>query len=575
MMIGGGVAIEPRHDLNVEWRTRARSALFALWPVVAVLAFAALFQPGRHLPPDVSWLITLCEKTLDGQRPYIDFIEVNPPASILLYLPAVSVARLIGVKSEIIVSVFCFLAIGASLTLCAKALHNRGFFERVEAFSLTGAAVALAVLPADNFAQREHFAIIAGLPCLAVLIARTNGLAVGAGVRILGGIGAGVMACIKPHFALIVLAPLPFFIWRNGWRALLASFELCLAAVVCAIYIGIVYVFFPSFIHEIVPLVVAVYIPVRYSWTALASSAPFVPWLVLGVYLLALARGGIGRPQVAIPALASCGAMAGYFVQGKGWSYQAYPAVALMVIALGCAMSADKRAIRLVPEIAFVGTIILLWALFAAINLPYLFSWMALLGLVGGALWTLAGKFPPCHAIIERLFALGLASVIAILFVGFMYGDRGDPQLEVAAKSLGNHLKVLAISSDLTVGHPFTRRIGGVWAQRVASLWITGGARRIIADSGESPAVMTRMRPYLALDRDMLVEDIRHNRPDIVLISDRLDKFRAWAFADPPVAAALANYRLYAADGPPGRETFLYARADLLPPPRLQPSLAP
>jgi len=35
-----------------------------------------------------------------GARPDIDFIEFNPPASYLIYVPAASIARLLGVQSE-------------------------------------------------------------------------------------------------------------------------------------------------------------------------------------------------------------------------------------------------------------------------------------------------------------------------------------------------------------------------------------------------------------------------------------------------------------------------------------------
>ena len=49
------------------------------------------------LDTDVSWLITVGEKMLDGQRLYIDIFEVNPPASVWIYFPGIAVARAIGV----------------------------------------------------------------------------------------------------------------------------------------------------------------------------------------------------------------------------------------------------------------------------------------------------------------------------------------------------------------------------------------------------------------------------------------------------------------------------------------------
>jgi hypothetical protein len=36
---------------------------------------------------DVTLLINLSERLLDGQRRYVDFLMDNPPASILIYVP--------------------------------------------------------------------------------------------------------------------------------------------------------------------------------------------------------------------------------------------------------------------------------------------------------------------------------------------------------------------------------------------------------------------------------------------------------------------------------------------------------
>ena len=63
--------------------------------------------------------------------------------------------------------------------------------------------------------------------------------------------------------------------------------------------------------------------------------------------------------------------------------------------------------------------------------------------------------------------------------------------------------------------------------------------------------------------RHLLLELVR--QPDIILISNRFDEFHDWAFADPLVGAELSHYRLYASDGETRGETFLYARADLIP----------
>src|SRR5215472_16888374 len=69
-------------------------------PFVLVLAAALLLR--RYVVPnvDVSWGLTIAEKILDGQRLYVDLIELNPPGAILLYLPPVIVAPLFGLRPE-------------------------------------------------------------------------------------------------------------------------------------------------------------------------------------------------------------------------------------------------------------------------------------------------------------------------------------------------------------------------------------------------------------------------------------------------------------------------------------------
>ena len=77
----------------------ARSAA-PLALALAALAAAVVAQARFGAIADVSWMITISEKWLDGATPYVDFIETNPPAAILLYLLPVALARALGVHAE-------------------------------------------------------------------------------------------------------------------------------------------------------------------------------------------------------------------------------------------------------------------------------------------------------------------------------------------------------------------------------------------------------------------------------------------------------------------------------------------
>ena len=72
------------------------------------------------------------------------------------------------------------------------------------------------------------------------------------------------------------------------------------------------------------------------------------------------------------------------------------------------------------------------------------------------------------------------------------------------------------------------------------------------------------MAPYIDRDRRMLVEDIERGRPDAILVG-RLDtRFYQWAWSDPAIAAARADYQFFAANPDKGFPAELWVRKDLI-----------
>jgi hypothetical protein len=71
------------------------------------------------------------------------------------------------------------------------------------------------------------------------------------------------------------------------------------------------------------------------------------------------------------------------------------------------------------------------------------------------------------------------------------------------------------------------------------------------------------MRVYIDADRDRLVADLNRSRPDALLVG-RLDtRFHQWVWNDPAIAAARADYRLFAAETDSGFPAELWVRTDL------------
>ena len=101
---------EPHERFRLAGQRGAETAPFALErfapPLLAalLLASSAAVHVGFGTVSDVSWLITVDEKWLSGATPYRDVIEVNPPASLLLYWPAVALAQLTNLTPELCVA---------------------------------------------------------------------------------------------------------------------------------------------------------------------------------------------------------------------------------------------------------------------------------------------------------------------------------------------------------------------------------------------------------------------------------------------------------------------------------------
>ena len=158
---------------------KARAAAVATASPGAALAlvgaFALLWQIRIGLWGDVSWLITANERWLEGARPYRDFIEMNPPASLWLYTPPVALAHALSLRPEIAVSAFGFLLTVASLALSFAIARGAGLLARVGALGWIAIPFAFLALPGDAFMERDVMAAVFGLPFVADAAARAGG----------------------------------------------------------------------------------------------------------------------------------------------------------------------------------------------------------------------------------------------------------------------------------------------------------------------------------------------------------------------------------------------------------------
>jgi hypothetical protein len=464
------------------------------------------------LNSDVSWLLTLAEQVLAGARAYIDFTEPNPPASILIYMPAIELARLANISAEAALSVLVFAAAFVSLWMAGRCLGEDslvGARERPLLFAL--ACALLLILPGDNFAERENIALISILPMIAVSVRRAEGASPGLVIALFAGIGGGIAVAIKPYFALALLLPFLLVLWRSRAsvaRLLAALFavENIAAALVVLAYGAVLVWGFPDYSQHTLPLVLTLYVPLRYSLPLMLANPS-----VIMVVLAGLVGAGLGikeyrSPVVAVASLASLGFTGALIIQGKGWPYHGYPAVALALLVL-CLLLVRRLA-------KFRNS------------------------------RTTTTKYSA-----DILFGSGLLVCLYALASFWLLQEPSREELvAVVSRMVPDHPKVFSIYGAPGLAFPLTRKLHGAPLGRTPFQWISAYTDKMLS-SGEldptgkkvlDPALRRTIEDFARRDRAELVDTIRTRHPDVIIVGGNGEE--QWALSYPAIAAALHPY---------------------------------
>jgi len=460
-----------------------RSIIALRWLPALLVALAAVWrQATTFLDCDVSWLLTVNDHLLAGQRLYVDIIETNPPASVWLYWPGAALARAIGAAPELVTASWVF-ALGAGAIALAWSIHRRGAAPFVGAL----AAFCFLLLPGYSFAQREHVALLLLLPWLATSATRIEGREPGHRATILAGLGAGMAMAIKPHFVLAVAPPYLFAAWRQRSLRPLFAIEAWVAAAVVIAYGAAVLGLYPRFVTAMMPVLRVAYLPSREGLGTVLVHPCILFTAAAWAMTLAIAPRRATTSALAVPLLASAGFTVAALVQAKGYANHFYPGLALALFALAVA---------------------------------------------------LAGMGAKPGARLAAVLGLGLAGLSLLAFRPVP--DIG-PLVALIEAEAPPHPRLIVIGGDLAVGHPVTRQVRGLWVQRQHNLWITASAPGILRAGRLGPEDRARLAAAVAADERMLVEDIARGRPDAVLVQGA--EWMRWIAGHPAVAAALRGYR--------------------------------
>jgi len=457
---------------------------------VLLLLLLAMAQSPLRLAPDCGVYVESGQLLLEGKRPYVDFIEINPP--MIIYLNAVPAlfAELAGVHPVIAFNGFVFLLIAWSTWECRRQLARADLDWIGLTPDLTAAGLAALSLglwftepwAINDFAQREHLFALLWMPYAILRARRDADTAIHPLPAALLGALAGIGANIKPYFLVTALvAELGLLLTRRSLRSLLASESIAFAAVT-ALYV----IHFALLPHDVRAAFFGIWLPLLarfYGAYARRNAMALQPRLIaafaigLLAWLLAqlprLHSARLGRLYACLGAF-TIAAVGQYYWQAKGFFYHEIPALfgglalaaVLVAQALALLLGRGPRGfLRPALQLAFAA--------------------------VGG--WLVVAVSPTALRASDGNGALpGFGRLVAA------YADEGEP--------------IVIFSTSVWPEYPTLAQLRRHQGVRFASLVYLSVAMSARAhDGGESEKLIL----------DMLAEDLRRNAPPIIVVANR------------------------------------------------------
>ncbi len=323
-----------------------RGPIPRFWLPVAlgVFAGAAVAEvQWRPMNGDASWYVYVAGRLLDGDRPYVDLIDTNPPLILWLDMAVVAAGRALGIEPLRAFQLAVFGAIGLSLAL--SWLASRGLPRTLREACLAAFGFMLLVGVGPAFGQREHLAVALILPYAFAVASEARGDRPPARLAILTGLLAGVGFSLKPFFVLIAAAVEMWLGSRRGRRVWARPQALAIAAVII-VYGALIMVITPQYFDAARRLA-----PLYPAHNPMGSTLVANSWrLVIVVAAMALAWASIRRRSpgfVEVFLLIDAWFTVSLYLTGKGWDYHWFPPLAFSwALAIGSAALLLEPAMR-------------------------------------------------------------------------------------------------------------------------------------------------------------------------------------------------------------------------------------
>jgi hypothetical protein len=342
-----------------------------LW-ALAILALTVAgqwLQSRVHLNHDVSWFVHFSRWLLQGRALGIDLHDGNLPMVWGLFMPSAALVQsgLLDEPSAVRMVFWAYFLISTALLISVLSrLESR---NRAASVGWVVAFVLIATLaPGFSFGQREHASVLFAMPYLAAAVLRLQGGQIPRkSLAICIGVLAGIGFALKPHFLGIPALVELLLLARLGWRSLLVRVESLVFGLTVLAYVVAAVLLIPDYLKFTIGLTRSAY------WAYDSANFPVILERYIHVAKPALYGALIAlvtrtwSQQHTVMLLAGLGYSASYFVQSKGFVYQAYPVLVCSVIFLGICIGrglprawTEWQGSKNFPRLAVLSVVVLL-----------------------------------------------------------------------------------------------------------------------------------------------------------------------------------------------------------------------
>jgi hypothetical protein len=308
---------------------------FQMRPVyIGFLTLAGLLpwlvvQLEMALNTNHAWLFTAAMRLLEGGNHLHDVYEPNPPLSILLYYPSALISKYLAIAPDYSAYLVGLLSLGLSTAILWFFIKPLQGINQTEKSLLCGIYVIASCLIPSNlyFAERDEFVVWGLVPFLVAQLMVTNGYQFKGFLRFFGLFFCAILILVKPHY---IVFPVILFLHRIiVSRELVGIFktpDFWALKAACIAYVATVFLFFPSYVYEVLPAFINYYIKYPSDGVLFALTGKVLLCAIVLLALVVLPADKFYKKMSFAFVMAALLALGLYVLQMKGFAYHLVPA---------------------------------------------------------------------------------------------------------------------------------------------------------------------------------------------------------------------------------------------------------